>query len=83
MKNLRRLLLLPVTLSAALGVAQTPNTPFQHVIVVVQENRTPDNLFGSSPTFEPGVNVSAYGLEAGSRRETSAARNIRTAAGAG
>ena len=23
------------------------NTPIQHVIIVVQENRTPDNLFGS------------------------------------
>jgi phospholipase C len=24
-----------------------PNTPIRHVIIVVQENRTPDNLFGS------------------------------------
>ncbi len=28
---------------------------FQHIIVVFRENRTPDNLFGSSPTFETGV----------------------------
>jgi Phosphoesterase family len=30
---------------------------FQHIIVIVQENRTPDNLFGSNPTFEPGVEI--------------------------
>ena len=40
-------ILLPVSfLSATFAAAQTPNTPFQHVIIVVQENRTPDNLFG-------------------------------------
>src|SRR5208282_6221343 len=25
----------------------TPNTPIQHIIILIQENRTPDNLFGS------------------------------------
>jgi hypothetical protein len=33
-------------LLAALASAQTYNLPFQHIIVVVQENRTPTNLFG-------------------------------------
>ena len=33
-------------------------TRFQHIVMVVQENRTPDNLFGSNPTFEPGVDIS-------------------------
>jgi phospholipase C len=34
-----------LALVAALAPAQTFNTPIKHVIVVVQENRTPDNLF--------------------------------------
>src|ERR1700724_1510513 len=33
-------------------------TRFQHIVMVIQENRTPDNLFGSNPTFEPGVDIS-------------------------
>ncbi len=37
-----------IALAAALAYAQTNNIPqVQHVIVVIQENRTPDNLFGS------------------------------------
>lgn len=39
--------LLFTALAATSAFAQTPNTPFQHVIIVVQENRSPDNLFGS------------------------------------
>jgi len=35
---------------------------FQHIVVVFQENRTPDNIFGSNPTFEPGVDISNTGL---------------------
>jgi len=35
---------------------------FNHVIVVIQENRTPDNLFGSNPSFEPGVDIATSGL---------------------
>jgi phospholipase C len=35
---------------------------FSHVIFVIQENRTPDNLFGSNPTFEPGVDLATSGL---------------------
>jgi phospholipase C len=30
---------------------------FKHIILVIQENRTPDNLFGGNPTFEPGVDI--------------------------
>ena len=44
MKHL--LTLLAVTLLAALGSAQNYNLPLQHIIVVVQENRTSTNLFG-------------------------------------
>src|ERR1039457_5571708 len=36
--------------------------PFTHVIFVVQENRSPDNLFGSNPTFEPGVDIATSGF---------------------
>ena len=35
---------------------------FKHIIVVFQENRTPDNLFGSNPGFEPGVDIATSGV---------------------
>jgi len=35
---------------------------FQHIVIVIQENRTPDDLFGSNPDFEPGVDIATYGL---------------------
>ena len=45
--------------------AQSPNTPFQHVILVIQENRTPDNLFGSdafnNPRLLPGADLALKG----------------------
>jgi len=41
-------------LPASLCGAQ-PNPPFQHIIIIVQENRTPDNLFGASGI--PGINA--------------------------
>jgi len=53
---------------AMFAVAQTntPNTPFQHVIIVVQENRTPDNLFGSdlynNPRRLPNAHLASQGL---------------------
>ncbi len=34
---------------------------FRHVVIVFQENRTPDNLFGSNPGFEPGVDIASTG----------------------
>ena len=36
---------------------------FSHVVIIVQENRSPDNLFGSRPDFEPGVDIRASGLD--------------------
>ena len=54
----------PVILAfAALGVTMQARAapPFRHIILVIQENRTPDNLFGSHPRFEPGVDVVASG----------------------
>jgi phospholipase C len=50
------MLLLFVSLGAMFAAAQTLPT-FQHIIVIVQENRTPDNLFGGNTTFEPGVDL--------------------------
>ena len=35
---------------------------FQHVVVIFQENRSTDNLFGSNPSFEPGVDLATSGL---------------------
>jgi phospholipase C len=42
------------------GVHAAP--AFRHIIIVVQENRTPDNLFGSNPKFEPGVDIATEGV---------------------
>ena len=47
-------------LTLAASVAQTRT--FKHVVVILQENRTPDNLFGSNPNFEPGVDLATSGL---------------------
>ena len=41
---MKRKLALGLLLMTAIAAAQ----PFQHVIIIVQENRTPDNLFGAS-----------------------------------
>jgi phospholipase C len=61
--------------------AQTiPQGTFQHIIIIVQENRTPDNLFSSAPSlarcgvgdpFEPGVDIDngGYGTPPGQNRQ--------------
>jgi hypothetical protein len=36
---------------SAISNAETPNTPVQHVIMVIQENRSPTNLFGADQTL--------------------------------
>ncbi len=52
-------------LSATQAAAQTNNIPFQHVIIVMQENRTPDQLFGSdafnSEPKLPGADLTQTG----------------------
>jgi phospholipase C len=53
-------LLLWTLLALASSAAQT--VKFKHVVVILQENRTPDNLFGSNPNFEPGVDLATSGL---------------------
>ena len=49
-----------IALSVASPTCAAP--AFSHIIIVFQENRTPDNLFGSNPTFEPGVDIASTGL---------------------
>jgi phospholipase C len=57
----RRLFLL-WCLPTTLAYAQTPHpNPFQHVVVIFQENRTPDNLFRELLTW-PGVNPANYDI---------------------
>ena len=62
---MKRALLLLLALGTTLAHAQSANTPFQHVILVIQENRTPDNLFGSdlhnSPRLLPNADLAAKG----------------------
>ena len=50
--------------AAMLGSAATaqPAGGFKHIVVIVQENRTPDNIFGSNPQFEPGVDIANSGV---------------------
>ena len=58
----KSLLLLPIFLTATFAVAQC-NQPgqFCHIIIVIQENRTPDDLFGANLTFENGVDLAGGG----------------------
>jgi phospholipase C len=46
-------------LACCAGEART----FKHIVIILQENRTPDNLFGSNPQFEPGVDIATSGLD--------------------
>jgi len=60
------LLVIASFLPANAAYGQTSVPPFKHVVIIFQENRTPDNLFGSAPAqahctsenpFEPGVDI--------------------------
>src|SRR5580704_1371421 len=67
MKFAISILLLTVCCSATGARAQTNNIPqVQHVILVIQENRSPDNLFGSDafrkhPKLPPGADLAQQG----------------------
>jgi phospholipase C len=80
----RSILCMLIALGAALASAQTlPH--FDHIIIVFQENRTPDNLFGSAPgsslacggndPFEHGVDIENCGHQ-GSSMVWLAARDL-------
>lgn len=62
--SLSAVLLLGTIAASAQDPTNTQGT-IQHVIVVVQENRTVDNLFGSNPSFEGGVNIASSGKKQG------------------
>ena len=51
-------------LGATVTFAQSPDHQHdvQNVVVIFQENRTPDNLFGSNPNFLPGVDIATSGV---------------------
>jgi len=55
-------LLLLTILATTFAVAQC-NQPgkFCHIIIVIQENRTPDDVFGADLTFENGVDLAGGG----------------------
>jgi phospholipase C len=56
------LLILLISNVLILNAASAQAVPFKHIIFIVQENRTPDNLFGSNPNFEPGVDIGTFGI---------------------
>ena len=56
------LVLLSVGATVALAQAPRDHRGIQNVVVIFQENRTPDNLFGSNPNFLPGVDIATSGV---------------------
>jgi len=64
MKLVAAILTLLVSLGTTVARAQTPRDHhnIQNVVVIFQENRTPDNLFGSNPSFLPGVDIATSGV---------------------
>ena len=66
MKLNAAILILLVSLGATVAFAQAPDWHhhgfLQNVVVIFQENRTPDNLFGSNPNFLPGVDIATSGV---------------------
>ena len=66
MKLITAILTLLISLGATVAFAQAPDWHHhgfvQNVVIIFQENRTPDNLFGSNPTFLPGVDIATSGV---------------------
>src|ERR1700674_177542 len=59
MKFAAKSLLFLIALAATFAPGQTYNTQIKHVIVIVQENRTPDNLFQDSVLTANGADIIA------------------------
>jgi phospholipase C len=70
MKAVARFLCSIIFLAAASTFAQTYNTPFQHIILVIQENRTPDNLFQDPVLIANGADISSSGFYKNSQGQT-------------
>src|SRR5580704_14446157 len=78
--------ILSISIAATLAYAQTQMPPhFNHVVIVVQENRTPDNLFGNAAgsslcagqdAFEPGVDIQDWGYNNGKTQTCFAAHPL-------
>jgi phospholipase C len=65
MKLVAAILTLLVSFSPIIARAQAPDHDHHHirnVVIIFQENRTPDNLFGSNPSFLPGVDIATSGV---------------------
>ncbi len=65
MKLIAAVLTLLVSFGTTVARAQAPRDHhhgIQNVVVIFQENRTPDNLFGSNPNFLPGVDIATSGV---------------------
>ena len=54
-------LLCTLSILSASVSAQQPHK-FKHEVIILQENRSVDNVFGSDPHFEPGVDIATSGL---------------------
>ncbi|HXM21311.1 MAG TPA: alkaline phosphatase family protein [Terriglobales bacterium] len=65
MKLAAKTLLFLTSLGATFAYAQ--NTKFQHVVVIVQENRTPDNLFQDPLLIANGADIVPFGNSKGRR----------------
>jgi phospholipase C len=64
MKFVAAILALLLSFGTTAARAQAPQDhhhDVQNVVVIFQENRTPDNLFGSNPNFLPGVDIATSG----------------------
>jgi len=66
MKVTATILVLLVSIGTTASFGQAPDhhhhSGVQNVVVIFQENRTPDNLFGSNPNFLPGVDIATSGV---------------------
>ncbi|MGA8491313.1 MAG: alkaline phosphatase family protein [Terriglobales bacterium] len=64
MKFIAMVSVLLVSVGATVARAQAPRNHggFLNVVVIFQENRTPDNLFGSNPHFTYGVDIASSGV---------------------
>jgi phospholipase C len=65
MKLVAAILTLLISLGTTAAYAQAPrdhNHGIQNVVVIFQENRSTDNLFGSNPSLLPGADIATSGV---------------------